>query len=461
MKLIILSLFFSASVYSYGQTENKPTKLDYNRWSIDGSIGLNNPVRNFSSLMYNTPLFNIGNAGLGVRYMFNAYGGLRLRATFNRFQDSKDSPSFATNHGRVELEGIINLGNALNFYEWTNRIGLLAHAGVGLGNLVEEGFPMPFSAEKAGNDRTGSLSFGLTPQIKLGAKAALNFDASVILLARNQRTFDYKTEAPSSGFGSRFFEGTIGFSYYLGKSESHADWSPTKSVNKRDLDALAAETEKMRQGMNDDDKDGVPNYLDQELNTPENTPVDAKGVTDLTAMDTDKDGVPDAYDACPEEKGPFSTNGCPDSDGDGVADKDDKCPGEKGSIATDGCAPKVSASNNGMGGSKAEVITYFETASYALSSSQKQKLDEVAAQLKANSSYTVVLSGHADARGDGDYNQSLSQNRANEAKKYLTKKGISASRIETKAYGYTQPAASNDTAEGQAKNRRVEVEIKK
>ena len=59
--------------------------------------------------------------------------------------------------------------------------------------------------------------------------------------------------------------------------------------------------------------------------------------TGFGIKDTDKDGIPDDIDACPELPGPESTNGCPDTDGDGLADRDDTCPNEAGLIVLGGC----------------------------------------------------------------------------------------------------------------------------
>lgn len=69
----------------------------------------------------------------------------------------------------------------------------------------------------------------------------------------------------------------------------------------------------------------------------------------------------------------------------------------------------------------------------------------------------VDLSGHTDWIGTEGYNQSLSERRADTVKQYLTRKGVSADRITTHAYGETKPVATNETAEGRALNRRVEV----
>lgn len=83
----------------------------------------------------------------------------------------------------------------------------------------------------------------------------------------------------------------------------------------------------------DTDKDGVPDSKDKCPDTPPGTKVDKTGCP----IDTDKDGVADYLDACPDVAGLASLNGCPDRDNDGVADKDDRCPDVKGLVALKGC----------------------------------------------------------------------------------------------------------------------------
>jgi OmpA-OmpF porin, OOP family len=86
----------------------------------------------------------------------------------------------------------------------------------------------------------------------------------------------------------------------------------------------------------DTDKDGVPDHLDQCPNTPRKLQVDEKGCP----LDRDNDGVADYLDKCPDEYGSEKTHGCPDRDGDEIPDKDDKCPDEPGSLENRGC-PEV------------------------------------------------------------------------------------------------------------------------
>ena len=84
-------------------------------------------------------------------------------------------------------------------------------------------------------------------------------------------------------------------------------------------------------------------------------------------------------------------------------------------------------------------------------------LDEAAAALKANSAVTVDVNGYTDAIGSVKYNQKLSERRAASVVKYLVKAGIPEDRLVPKGFGKTNFVATNDTAEGRAQNRRVEL----
>ncbi|HEY1373023.1 MAG TPA: OmpA family protein [Candidatus Binatia bacterium] len=86
-------------------------------------------------------------------------------------------------------------------------------------------------------------------------------------------------------------------------------------------------------------------------------------------------------------------------------------------------------------------------------------LDRLIAFLKENSDKRVSLEGHTDSIGTEQYNQGLSERRANSVKDYLTKRGVDAGKISTRGFGETRPIADNKTAEGRAKNRRVEIKV--
>jgi outer membrane protein OmpA-like peptidoglycan-associated protein len=84
-------------------------------------------------------------------------------------------------------------------------------------------------------------------------------------------------------------------------------------------------------------------------------------------------------------------------------------------------------------------------------------LDEAVVILKKNSQINVEVDGHTDNLGPAAYNMKLSERRANAVMKYFVDKGVEGERLTMKGFGLTKPAAGNDTKEGRAKNRRVEL----
>ena len=166
-------------------------------------------------------------------------------------------------------------------------------------------------------------------------------------------------------------------------------------------------------------------------------------------MDSDGDGVTDDLDRCPNTpKGvKVDAHGCPlDSDGDGVADYLDKCPNTPKGATVDarGCwtyAAKV----------------MFDINSAEIKSEAYPMLDEAILILEKNPEMKVEIDGHTDNTGSAAYNMNLSERRAKSVMKYFVDKGVEAGQLTTKGFGFTKPAASNDTKEGRTKNRRVEL----
>jgi OOP family OmpA-OmpF porin len=134
-----------------------------------------------------------------------------------------------------------------------------------------------------------------------------------------------------------------------------------------------------------------------------------------------------------------------DADGDGVADADDRCPGTPAgaNVNTVGCW-WVGADDVLFDFDKAEIKSTF-------------MLDEAIDVLKRNPDVNVEVQGHTDNVGDPDYNVGLSERRANAVRDYMIAKGIPSSRLTAKGYGMTRPHFSNDSEQGRALNRRVEL----
>jgi OOP family OmpA-OmpF porin len=102
---------------------------------------------------------------------------------------------------------------------------------------------------------------------------------------------------------------------------------------------------------------------------------------------------------------------------------------------------------------------FFDFDKSVLKAEGKAKLDDLASKIKAINLEVIIAVGHTDYIGTDAYNQKLSVRRSEAVKAYLVSKGIEKNRIYTEGKGKKQPVADNKTAEGRAKNRRVEIEV--
>ncbi len=102
---------------------------------------------------------------------------------------------------------------------------------------------------------------------------------------------------------------------------------------------------------------------------------------------------------------------------------------------------------------------YFDFDKYELKQESFTELSRVVKFLNDNPNVKIEISAHTDSKGSDDYNLSLSQKRAESVVSYLTSKGIDPARLFAKGYGEAIPLGDNNTEEGMAKNRRVEMKI--
>ncbi|MFC3879193.1 OmpA family protein [Algoriphagus namhaensis] len=428
MKKLILSTIMAAAI-SFGANAQK----EFDRWSLELNGGFNKPMAPLTP-GFLSPTLNLGHVDFGVRYMFNEKFGAKLDYGFGSFKEAggdSQSPSFDTKYTRFNLQGVINLGRVLNFESFSRSFGMLFHAGGGIGTVNPE--------ENLYNDFTDDvyqIMFGITPQIKLSKNIALVGDISTILNGRQTVSFDgasvIRPSQDNGFFGANgtWWTGTLGLNFYLGGAEEHADWfiAADKYVTK---DELASQINNIKDMLNDSDGDGVPDYLDQEPNTPAGARVDSHGVT----MDSDGDGIPDHLDKCPFLPGPASLEGCP--------------------------SEKV-----------VEVVDYIKKAIadgyvsvyYAFDSDKPLGYSVSAAQyvgnfLKNNPGINVEVQGFADEIGPEDYNMKLSERRAKAAYDLLVASGVDASRLSYKGYG-EDTSVDKESADARQLARRASFIVK-
>lgn len=99
----------------------------------------------------------------------------------------------------------------------------------------------------------------------------------------------------------------------------------------------------------------------------------------------------------------------------------------------------------------------FETSKFGIRSQFLPVLSSVSDVLEEFDKTTITVSGHTDSTGSSEYNQTLSENRANSVKSYLVQQGVASGRVLSKGLGKRYPVASNDSAAGREQNRRVEL----
>ena len=186
--------------------------------------------------------------------------------------------------------------------------------------------------------------------------------------------------------------------------------------------------------------------------------------TIIEKPDSDGDGVTDDMDLCPNVAGLAEYAGCADTDGDGYPDTLDKCPNQKGT--DNGCPVPVVVEEEEetvpvvtVAPKEISSAIYFDFDSSELNNNAKEVLDILSQEAKDRSEVNIQVDGYADSIGSDNYNKSLSQKRINSVMDYLVSKGVDKSLFTTNNYGEENPAATNNTKEGRALNRRAKLKV--
>ncbi len=223
-----------------------------------------------------------------------------------------------------------------------------------------------------------------------------------------------------------------------------------------------------RDGLRDEDgcpELGVP--ADEVVEEPEPEAVVEPAVVNLPppprSGDVDGDGLTYYEDDCPFEAedfdGVLDGDGCPDpdDDNDGVPDTEDECPRAaetvNGYADEDGCPDDLLQSVSGV----VRGIQFAAGSSQLLASSYPI-LKTVSGLLKEHNLLFLTVTGHTDDQGDRETNVSLSQARADEVARYLARRGVDRKQLATVGAGPDKPLETNDTDEGRAANRRVQLD---
>lgn len=234
----------------------------------------------------------------------------------------------------------------------------------------------------------------------------------------------------------------------------------------------------------DADGDGVTDSEDRCLNTPRGAVVDGNGCP----IDTDRDGVPDGLDDCPgtppQARGTVDMHGCPvDSDFDGLADFLDACPFNPPGAEVDSSGCPIDDDGDGVPNGLddcpntlvgVDVDRYgcidlsqfaeplvlnidYPSGSFEVDPNNKERLRKLAGILTFVTDLKLEINGYTDNIGTASANAALSEKRARRVRDLLVANGVEAGRIKVFGRGEADPVASNQTADGRAQNRRIEI----
>ncbi len=305
------------------------------------------------------------------------------------------------------------------------------------------------------------INAGVGVRFRLSDRMDLTFDERAGIV--NNDLLDgqrySKVDQGVSAFNDFMFLTSVGINIRLGRLDN-IYWFDNPSAahykmtleNKRKIALLSSDV----------DHDGVSDYFDKDLETPEGVKVDASGVP----LDSDNDGIPDYKDMEPfSGKGAVVDSlGVPiDSDGDGVPDYkdlDNNTPKDM-LVNFQGVPIGKKGSATGVSGTPLGFLPaiFFDFDDATLKTEFLAPLAELAAGLKYNKDIRLKVIGFTDNIGSPEYNKQLGLKRAQTVANYLIMQGIDPSRLEVESKGETEPLTSVKSADANRLNRRVQFKV--
>ncbi len=422
----------------------------FRTWSIGVNVGILSsytPLQNNSRQDFMTPQAQLGYGAYIKKQITPSFGiqadylGGKIESANSAMRGAPFNNSAYTNVSTsvqyaASLSAHYNMAN-LNWHYKTIGIQPYFTAGVGLMGFKtiltpSDGTPQ---LDVSGGESIDEVFVPVGAGFKLNIAKGVNIDLGYKVAFLNSDNLDgYKYAANND----RFSYGHIGLEFALG-SKSKPQLSTHNPVNS------------MRN-----------EYLMQEQRL--QSAIDAQKAA-LDAQKAANDQLRADLAATNANMAKFSA----DSDGDGVPDFFDKCPATPSGTKVDGSgcplpvAPKpdvkvIVTEEDRRIVNEAIRNLEFDFGKSTIRAKSFPSLDRVA-RLLIDKNFSLKLAGHTDNVGSNDANLSLSKDRAESVKTYLVGKGANASRIEATGYGETQPIATNKTAAGRQKNRRVEFTL--
>lgn len=415
--------------------ETAPATQEFSTWSVGVNAGILSPISPLGGRNDFSKWKSDLGYGLFVKKQFTPYFSLKLDGIRGKLKGNNSeayhggtaitsgNSSFKTDLSyAASLSAEVNLFN-IDMFRKQDALQLYVSGGAGLAGykptvVSEAGVTSDYAGGKTISELI--IPVGLGAKVKLNDKINFDLGWSVYFVDGDNLDGTYR-----NGNNDKFSYAHAGLEFALGKGKQLAWHNPVAATYdeavqakqlasslKSDLDNQKAENARLRSEMNDLLKD---------------------------------------------------------TDGDGVADKLDKCPNTPSGVVVDGSGCPL---NQTPVVNEKVIITEsdrrvvadaiknleFDLGKSTIRSKSFPTLNRVANLLVAKN-FSLKLAGHTDNTGSAELNMRLSKDRAEAIKAYLVSQGVNASRVEATGYGKNQPIATNKTAAGRQKNRRVEFTL--
>ncbi|MBC7523626.1 MAG: OmpA family protein [Flavobacterium sp.] len=395
---------------------NKASFDSINKWTLELSVGQSKGVRPYSEGYYsgNPNRFfgdaQLNNYNIGIRHMLTPKFGLKANLQYDKINNIPGNGSlpFHMDVYSFGIQAIINASRLLGAEDTFGRFNFLFHGGVVFEGMKSQTANTPVLGEPESHNQNygiteynGGLILGITPEFRIAKNLAVFLDVSNLTNYRQHFNWDGSYSDTKNNLSGQIITTSLGLSFSFGShGKMHGDWAKIADQRNEEIEALNKRVGDMETLMNDSDKDGVPDYLDQENNSVAGVAVDSRG----KMVDINRNGVPDELER--------------------YIEKSTKETSEKSNV--DMIKRLI---NEGF------VSTYFETSKTQPTDVSTEGIDFILTYLRNNPTANVEIIGHADEIGSTDSNNVLATARAENVKKTLIKAGVSPSRLSIASKG--------------------------
>jgi OOP family OmpA-OmpF porin len=435
---IFFAILFNTFSF-YSQTDSNvidSSNVNYNRWTIELAAGQLKGVAPYADGYFSSnpgSLFgsiDVNSFSLATRYAFSPKFGIRFGVNYDLLSNlNKESLPFSMQQIGLSVQGVVNLNRLFSIENDLNRFGILLHGGLKVDQMTSKTQNTVSNRNYNKQELNGGLVFGVTPQYRITNRIAIFADVTVQSSYRQHFNWDGSfADLSGNNMKGQSVRTSFGLSISLGDNKVHGDWAVIETEAAKKAEAINSRIDEVETLMNDTDKDGVPDYIDQENNSVAGVAVDSRG----KMVDINKNGVPDEIERYVNSK----------------------------------VSNEVSTSQQSSKSALQTLIdekyvaVYFEPNKSVPSNVSSEGLNFIRTYLRSNPEDSVYVIGHADEIGDEVQNKKLSEARAIATREVLIKAGIAANRLIISSEG-EDSSVDKDSKKARDLVRRVTFKIVK